>query len=79
MKSAQASKKLIWFLSHCGDTTAGQYLNTLTVTDLATGWTECLAIQHKSQHLVAEAIRELRIRLPFPLLGIDSGQWLRIH
>ena len=59
-------------VAHCGETTAGQYLNTLTVTDLATGWTECLAIRQKSQHLVAEAIRELRIRLPFPLLGIDS-------
>ena len=59
-------------VAHCGETTAGQYLNTLTVTDLATGWTECLAIQHKSQHLVAEAIRELRLRLPFALLGIDS-------
>ena len=59
-------------VAHCGETTAGQYLNTLTVTDLATGWTECLAILHKSQHLVAEAIRELRLRLPFALLGIDS-------
>ena len=59
-------------VAHCGETTAGQYLNTLTVTDLATAWTECLALQHKSQQLVAEAIRELRIRLPFPLLGIDS-------
>lgn len=59
-------------VAHCGQTTAGQYLNTLTVTDLATGWTECLAILHKSQHLVAQAIRELRLRLPFPLLGVDS-------
>jgi hypothetical protein len=59
-------------VAHCGQTTAGQYLNTLTVTDLATGWTECLAILHKSQVLVAQAIRELRTRLPFPLLGIDS-------
>lgn len=59
-------------VAHCGETTAGQYLNTLTVTDLATGWTECLAVQQKSQHQVTEAIRELRTRLPFPLLGIDS-------
>jgi len=59
-------------VAHCGETTAGQYLNTLTVTDLATGWTECLAILHKNQLLVAEAIRELRLRLPFALLGIDS-------
>jgi hypothetical protein len=59
-------------VAHCGQTTEGQYLNTLTVTDLATGWTECLAIRQKSQHLVSEAIRELRTRLPFALLGIDS-------
>ncbi len=59
-------------VAHCGQTTEGQYLNTLTVTDFATGWTECLAILHKSQLLVSEAICELRLRLPFPLLGIDS-------
>jgi len=59
-------------VAHCGESTAGQYLNTLTVTDLATGWTECLALLHKSQYLVAEAIREMRLHLPFALLGIDS-------
>jgi hypothetical protein len=59
-------------VAHCGQTTEGQYLNTLTVTDLATGWTECLAVRQKSQHLVSEAIRQLRTRLPFALLGIDS-------
>jgi hypothetical protein len=59
-------------VAHCGLSTEGQYLNTLSVTDIATGWTECLAIRQKSQQLVSEAILELRKRLPFPLLGIDS-------
>jgi len=59
-------------VAHCGETTAGQYLNTLTVTDIATGWTECLAILYRSQQMVSQAIIELRQRLPFPLLGIDS-------
>ena len=59
-------------VAHCYQSTEGQYLNTLSVTDIATGWTECLAIWQKSQQLVAEAILELRKRLPFPLLGIDS-------
>jgi hypothetical protein len=59
-------------VAHCGLSTEGQYLNTLTVTDIATGWTECLAIRQKSQQLVSEAILELRKLLPFPLLGIDS-------
>jgi len=59
-------------VAHCGQSAEGPFLNTLTVTDIATGWTECLAIWQKSQQLVAEAILELRKRLPFPLLGIDS-------
>jgi hypothetical protein len=59
-------------VAHCGQTTEGQYLNTLTATDLATGWTECLAIPNKTQLAVSAAILELRHRLPFPLLGLDS-------
>jgi uncharacterized protein YueI len=59
-------------VAHCGDTTAGVYLNTLTGTDIATGWTECLPLAHKTQAAVSTAIGELRQRLPFPLLGIDS-------
>lgn len=59
-------------VAHCGETTAGQYLNTLTVVDISTGWTECLAVYQKTQQAVFEAILQLRQRLPFPLLGIDS-------
>ncbi|MGD0006300.1 MAG: DDE-type integrase/transposase/recombinase [Anaerolineaceae bacterium] len=59
-------------VAHCGETTDGQYLNTLTATDLATGWTECLAIPNKTQAAVSQAIQELRQRLPFRLLGLDS-------
>ena len=59
-------------VAHCAETTIGQYLNTLTVADIATGWTECLAILYRSQEMVSQAIIELRLRLPFPLLGIDS-------
>ena len=59
-------------VAHCGETTEGVYLNTLTATDIATGWTECLGLAHKTQAEVSQAIVELRQRLPFPLLGIDS-------
>jgi hypothetical protein len=59
-------------VAHCGNTTEGQYLNTLTCTDLATGWTEVTALRHRSQEAVSEAIQRMRHRLPFPLLGIDS-------
>lgn len=59
-------------MAHCGSTTAGTYLNTLTATDLATGWTECLALPNKTQVAVSQAIQTLRERLPFTLLGLDS-------
>ena len=59
-------------VAHCGETTAGQYINTLNVVDISTGWTECLAVYQKTQHAVFEAVLQLRHRLPFPLLGIDS-------
>src|SRR6266508_4401162 len=59
-------------VAHCGNTTEGQFLNTLTCTDICTGWTEVTALLHRSQEVVSEAIHTMRQRLPFPLLGIDS-------
>lgn len=59
-------------VAHCGTTTEGQYLNTLTCTDLCTGWTDVTAVLHRSQEAVSAAIQRMRQRLPFPLLGIDS-------
>jgi IS30 family transposase len=59
-------------VAHCGESAEGIYLNTLTATDISTGWTECFALPNKTQAAVSQAIGELRQRLPFPLLGIDS-------
>lgn len=59
-------------VAHCGDSAEGQYLSTLTCTDIATGWTECLGLPNKTQQAVSQAILSLREQLPFPLLGIDS-------
>ncbi len=59
-------------VAHWGNTTEGQYLNTLTCTDLATGWTEVTALAHRSQQAVSTAIQRMRQHLPFSLLGIDS-------
>jgi hypothetical protein len=59
-------------VAHCGDSTHGEYLNTLNVVDVSTGWSECLVLANRSQRQVSAAIERLRERLPFPLLGIDS-------
>ena len=58
-------------VAHCGNITEEHYLNTLTCTDLSTGWTDVTALPQRSQEAVSEAIRRMRQRLPFPLLGID--------
>ena len=59
-------------VAHCGNTTEGQYLNTLTCTDISTGWTDVTALPRRSKEAVSQAIHRMRQRLPFPLLGIDS-------
>ena len=59
-------------VAHCGNTTEGQYLNTLTCTDICSGWTDVTALPHRSQEAVSTAIHRMRQRLPFPVLGIDS-------
>lgn len=57
---------------HCGTTTRGEYLHSLTMTDIATGWTECVALRNRGQQSVFQALVLARTRLPFPLRGIDS-------
>jgi hypothetical protein len=69
-------------VAHCGTSTAGHYLNTLTVTDVATGWTECAAVWGKGQAAVFGALEHVRDCLPMPLLGIasDNGsEFLNAH
>lgn len=54
------------------DTTRGEYVNTLNMTHIATGWTVCTAFMGKSESHCVAAIEAIRPTLPFPLLGIDS-------
>jgi Integrase core domain len=57
---------------HYGTTTRGEYLHSLTMTDSATAWTECVALRNRGQQSVFQALVLARERLPFPLRGIDS-------
>jgi hypothetical protein len=68
----QAGFVEIDLVAHCGDSVAGQFICSLTATDVATGWTECFSLPHRSQIAVYDTLDQLRVRLPFPLLGIDS-------
>jgi hypothetical protein len=59
-------------VAHCGETTKGNYINTLTAVDVQTGWTRCLPLPNKSMIGITQAMDTLRRRLPFSLLGIDT-------
>ncbi|MHC1757972.1 MAG: transposase family protein [Negativicutes bacterium] len=59
-------------VGHDGGNPRGEFLFTLDATDVATGWTETAAVRNKAQVHVLAALQQIRERLPFPLLGIDS-------
>lgn len=59
-------------VGHEGGKAEGDYCFTLDITDVATGWTELAAVPNKAQKWVFEALQELRKRLPFSVLGLDS-------
>ena len=59
-------------VAHCGESVSGEYVNTLDMTDVATGWTVCAAFMGRSEAYCLEAFREATSTLPFSLLGIDS-------
>ncbi|NJL71514.1 MAG: transposase family protein [Candidatus Competibacteraceae bacterium] len=59
-------------VAHCGDTSSGRFVNTLTMTDVASGWTELAAIECKSEDLVRSALDDVVTALPFCVLGLDT-------
>lgn len=59
-------------VAHCGERNAGEYINSLNFTDVATGWVEPIAVMGRAQIRVFEGIEKIEQRLSFPILGIDS-------
>jgi hypothetical protein len=59
-------------VAHDGGASFGDYCQTLTLTDIATAWVEMGALKNKAQKYVFQAVQDIRRRLPFPLLGLDS-------
>ena len=59
-------------VGHEGGNLKGEFLQTLTAVDIHTSWLQLAALRNKAQKWVYEAIEEMRKRLPFELLGIDS-------
>jgi len=59
-------------VANCGDNVAGEYVNTLNITDIKTAWMEFEAVLGKSQFRVFAALKRKRSQCPIPWLGFDS-------
>jgi len=58
-------------VEHCGASTAGEYMHSISMVDIATGWWEAQAILGKGQERSFSAISKMRSRTPF--------DWIEIH
>ena len=59
-------------VAHCGSSMAGSFVWTPVLTDIASGWTECVPLLVREAGAVVDAVDRLRGALPFPLRGIDT-------
>ncbi len=59
-------------VAHCGDSSEGQFLNTLVLTDIASTWTECLPLLQRGEADVVAAVKTAEQLIPFSFLGLDT-------
>jgi len=67
---------------HSGVSTAGEYVHTLQMVDIATGWSERVAVLGRGQRAMEAGCRRILARLPFPIreLHPDNGsEFLNAH
>lgn len=58
-------------VAHCGEVNRGSYVNSLVLTDIASGWTEAAPLVVRESGLVVETLDRIRQRLPFVLQAVD--------
>lgn len=58
-------------VAHCGDNASGEFIVSLDLTDILTGWTETEAVLGKAQNRIIAGLNNIKERLPFPLNAID--------
>lgn len=58
-------------VAHCGKSVSGSHAHSLVLTDIASGWTEAAAMVVREQTLITLTVEEVRVKLPFPMLGLD--------
>jgi transposase InsO family protein len=69
-------------VGHEGGNSFGEFCFTLTMTDVATGWTVNRSVPNKAAIFVTEAIDNAARCFPFPIRGIDSdngSEFINVH
>ena len=69
-------------VAHCGNNASGQFVYTISLVEIATGWWEGEAIMGKGQRTTFEGLKLIRTRSPFHWLGLDSdngGEFINYH
>lgn len=69
-------------VAHCGGSLAGNFIWSLTFTDLASTWTEGRAVYNRGAQGVLEQTQHVEEHLPFALRGLDfdnGSEWLNWH
>lgn len=69
-------------VAHCGGSMFGEFVNTLTLVDIATLWTEARGVFGRGSNAVFDALKDIEATLPFPILGYDAdngGEVLNTH
>ena len=69
-------------VAHCGNSLAGDFVWSLTMTDIYTGWTECRAVWNKAAPGVVKQVHDIERNLPFKLRGFDcdnGSEFLNHH
>jgi hypothetical protein len=59
-------------VAHCGNSMAGDFVWSITLTDIATTWTEIRATWNKGAEGVVAGVKAIEEALPFAILGFDS-------
>jgi len=69
-------------VAHGGNSVEGNFVWSLTLTDVFSQWTETRAVWNKGYSAIAQAIADIEAQLPFPILGFhvdNGGEFLNHH
>lgn len=58
-------------VAHCGPTLKGEFVRSLNLTDVKTGWTFTRSIQNNAAKHMLAALREALVAIPFAVTGLD--------